>query len=140
MNTVLLVDDNAFIIEALAMTLGRHVQYGNILKALNGQECVDILNMVSVDLILTDINMPVMDGYSLIDYRNRHFPHIPLLAMTGDTSPDVMRRLNALGINECLEKPFDIDAVTRLILKILARGHHHRRPNPRTDALHSLSV
>ncbi|MGE5172574.1 MAG: response regulator [Betaproteobacteria bacterium] len=138
MDTVLLVDDNVYIIEALAMTLGRHVKYGNILKALNGREGVDILNSVPVDLILTDISMPVMDGYGLIDYRNRHFPHIPLMVATGDKSPDVMRRLNALGISECLEKPFDFDVVSHLILKILARSH--RGPTPRIDALHSVSV
>ncbi len=138
MNTVLLVDDNAYIIEALAMTLGRHVPYGNILKALNGREGVDILNSVPVDLILTDINMPVMDGYSLINYRNRHFPHISLMVVTGDTSPDVMQRLNALGITECLEKPFDFDVVSHLILKMLARSH--REPTPRIDAVHSVSV
>lgn len=135
MKTILLVDDNRYIIEALALTLDSHAAGGNILKAPNGREGVDILNSVPVDLILTDLDMPVMDGYGLIEYRNRRFPHVPVVIATGDTSPGVIRRLNAMGVTECLEKPFDFDAAAHLILMKLAR--HPGRPGP---LLHAAAV
>jgi CheY-like chemotaxis protein len=91
-----------------------------------------------VDLILTDLQMPIMDGYGLIRYRNSHFPHVPIVAMTGDASPDVIQKLNAFGVTECLEKPIDFDVATRLILKILAP--HHGIPASRDEALHAVSV
>lgn len=130
MKTILLVDDNRYIIEALALTLDSHATGGNILKlkAPNGREGADILNSIPVDLILTDLDMPVMDGYGLIEHRNRRFPHVPVVVATGDASPDVIGRLHAMGVTECLEKPFDFDAAAHLILKKLAR--HQDRPGP----------
>ncbi len=138
MKTILLVDDNRYVIEALALTLSRHTAYGNILKASNGREGMDTLRDVPVDLVLTDLDMPVMDGYGLIEYRNRRFPYVPVVAMTGDASPDVIRKLNALGVTECLEKPMDFDVVSHLIRKMLAL--HHGIPVPRIEALQPASV
>lgn len=138
MKTILLVDDNNYIIEALALTLTRYTTYGNILKAQNGREGVDIMNSTPVDLVLTDLDMPVMDGYGLVEYRNRHFPHVPIVVMTGDASPDVLQRLNALGIAECLEKPFDYDIASCLVRKLLANPHCNA--GPQVEALHPVSV
>jgi two-component system response regulator YesN len=116
---IILVDDNRYIIEALALTIAMNDANCNILKAKNGKEAVDILREIPVDLILTDINMPVMDGFGLIRQRNNHWPHVPLVAMTGDTSPEVMEKLGGLGITECLEKPFDYATVTQLLIRKL---------------------
>ncbi len=138
MKTILLVDDNNYIIEALALTLNRYTAYGNILKAQNGREGVDILTSTPVDLILTDLNMPVMDGYDLAEFRNRHFPQVPIVVMTGDASPNVKQRLNALGVTECLEKPFDYDTASCLVRKLLANPHC--KATPRVEALHPVSV
>jgi len=118
---IVLVDDNRYIVEALALTIAMNDANFNILKAKNGKEAVDILREISVDLILTDINMPVMDGFGLIRQRNNHWPHVPLVAMTGDTSPEVMGELSGLGITDCLEKPFDYAAVTRLLIDKLGK-------------------
>ncbi len=137
MKTILLVDDNRYVIEALALTLSRHTAYGNVLKASNGREGMDILSSVPVDLVLTDLDMPVMDGYGLIEHINRRFPHVPIVVMTGDASPDVIQRLNALGVAECLEKPIDFDVASHLIRKLAAR---HSIPVPRVEALQPVSV
>jgi CheY-like chemotaxis protein len=132
MKNILLVDDNACILEALALTFVMTAGDCTILKAKNGKEAADILQNGAVDLILTDINMPVMDGYELIALKNRLFPRVPLFAMTGDSSPEVMEQLNTLGVTECLEKPFSFDAVTRRILKELNEPLH--APNARPAA------
>lgn len=130
MKNILLVDDNRYIVEGLALTISQAAPDCAVLKAKDGREAADILGRVPLDLILTDLQMPVMDGYRLIERRNEHCPQVPLLAMTADTSPAVMRKLNDLGITECLEKPFDYDAVVRMMLRKIDRqaGKGPRRP------------
>jgi two-component system, NarL family, capsular synthesis sensor histidine kinase RcsC len=137
MKNILLVDDNTCILDALALYFAMTARDCAILKARNGKEAAGILQTVAVDLILTDLNMPVMDGYELIALKNRFFPRVPLFAMTGDSSPEVMEQLNALGVTECLEKPFNFDAVIRMILKKLNEPLHTPVAQP---AAHLMSA
>jgi len=127
---ILLVDDNGYVIDALALTINMACGDCAILKAKDGNEATNILRRTPVDLILTDINMPVMDGFGLIGQRNEHWPEVPLLAMPGDPSPETTRKLSSLGITECLEKPFSYEAVTSLVLKKLAEPQHLHDQRP----------
>jgi CheY-like chemotaxis protein len=120
MKNILLVDDNNYVLEALALTLNDHASGYAILKARSGREAADILERKAVALVLTDLEMPVMNGYQLIEYKNRFHPSIPLLAMSCDASPAVVERLSALGIKRCIEKPFDYEELTRLIMENLS--------------------
>jgi two-component system chemotaxis response regulator CheY len=120
MKNILLVDDNKYVLEALALTINASTRGYDILKAKNGLEALDILVRKSVSLVLTDLEMPVMNGYQFIEQKNRLHPSIPLLAMTSDLSPTVARKLRSLGVLRCFEKPFDYEDVTRLIMENLA--------------------
>jgi CheY-like chemotaxis protein len=117
---VLIVDDNIIIADTLKLILGACMRDVSFRTAANGKEAVEILQSRPVDLILTDINMPVMDGYQLIEYRNQHHPRVPLVVMTADASQEVVRRLSMLGITDCLEKPLSYETVTRMFLEKLA--------------------
>jgi CheY-like chemotaxis protein len=120
MKNVLVIEDDDHIREALAASLGAHLKDCNILTAANGKEGLGILGSVSLDLVLTDLQMPVLDGYEVIEYKNRNFPHVPLVVMTADHASKVREKLNALGISQYIEKPFDFDEVTGKILDKLA--------------------
>ncbi len=120
MKSILLVDDNKDVTDILSVILTGCMRNVLFRTASNGREAVEILKRQPVDLILTDINMPVMNGYGLIEYRNKNHPSVPLVAMTADASPDVNRRLAMLGITECLEKPFSYDMVTKVFREKLA--------------------
>ncbi len=120
MKNILLVDDNKHVTDNLRLVLASCMADVSFRTAENGREAVEILKSEPVDLILTDINMPVMDGYGLIEYRNTNCPRVPLVAMTADASPDVVRRLAVLGITDCLEKPFSYDSVTKVFQEKLA--------------------
>jgi CheY-like chemotaxis protein len=122
MKNILLVDDNKYVLEALTLTLSSCTGGYKILKAKDGREAADILDRLPVAVVLTDIQMPIMNGYKLIEHRNRFHPSIPLLVMTSDLSPEVVEKLRSLGITRCIEKPFDYEEVTRLILNNLL--HH----------------
>ncbi len=121
MKNILLAEDNVLVRETLAYAMQVSVPECAILKATNGREGMDILERGHVDLVLTDLEMPGADGYELIAYRNTHCPAVPLLVMTCDTSPAVLRKLSALGVTECLEKPFNYESTFRLIANKLCR-------------------
>ncbi len=119
---ILLVDDHLEMVETLAQTLAACMEDVSCFTAANGEAAVQILKSRVIDLIMTDLNMPVMDGYDLIEYRNRRYPYIPLIAVTADASPGTMRKLDELGIAECLEKPFSFEAVMKVFRDKLGGG------------------
>jgi CheY-like chemotaxis protein len=124
MKTILLVDDNACILDVLSLAITTGERHVAIRTAQNGRDAIGILENSHVDLIVTDINMPVMDGYHLVDYRNRHFPEVPVLVMTAEMSPDVMQRLDLLGVAGYVEKPFKVETLMNLILDSLNAPRH----------------
>lgn len=115
MKKILVVDDNVFVAEGLAVRLNLFIKNCRILTAANGADAVQVLSRVEVDFVLTDLQMPVMDGYEFIKYCREHRPRLLLAAMTGDGSPDVRKRLQALGVSVCFEKPFDYDEVAQRV-------------------------
>jgi CheY-like chemotaxis protein len=125
MKTILLVDDDKMMLDSLAQYAQEELRDYAVLKAKNGADAVEVLKNHPVDLVLTDLQMPVGDGYSVIEFKNVSLPDVPVIAMSADTSPDVMRKLSGLGVQECLEKPFSFDAACQLLQKRLSP---HRIP------------
>jgi CheY-like chemotaxis protein len=122
MLTIVVVEDDLLIREALALSLADGLGDCRVLKAPDGRAAADFLQQERVDLVVTDLAMPELDGYGLIEHRNRFFPKIPVVVMTGDASPAVLGRLKALGVEECLEKPFDHSAAVRMVRSSLNRS------------------
>jgi len=122
MNDILLIDDNSYVLETLALRIGMFLEDVNILTAGNGREAIEIMDAQPVAFILTDLQMPVLDGFGVIEHRNRHFPHIPLFAMSAAFTGEARERLTALGITEHIEKPFDFEPLARKIVRALHAG------------------
>ena len=75
-------------------------------EATNGQEAVDLFNENQYDLLLIDLDMPVMDGYqALAEIRSRN-EHIPAIAFTAAVLPNMKEHLAEKGFNDFLPKPF----------------------------------
>jgi two-component system cell cycle response regulator len=103
--TVLLVDDNEEILDFVADDLQEDY---NILKALNGQEAIALLHKESVQLVISDIMMPIMDGFELCKQikSDVHHSHIPIILLTAkDTLQSKIEGLE-LGADAYIEKPF----------------------------------
>jgi CheY-like chemotaxis protein len=115
MKNILIVDDNTFILDGLATTFGILLRDYTILTAEHGKQAIKIMESVPVDLLLTDLNMPVMDGYGLIEHTKKNHPHIPVFVMTGLYTPDVAERLRPFGIVRGIEKPFDYEELAHEI-------------------------
>ncbi len=122
MKNILVVDDNAFVAEALALRLNFFIEDSRVITAADGAQAVEVLNRETVDHVLTDLQMPVMDGFELIEYCRKHHPRVPLAVMTGERTPETLKRIRMLGVSDCFEKPFDFDEVAQHIRDDLDSG------------------
>jgi len=111
MTNLLLVDDERMFLMSLSESLMQTFNGMKVLTAENGEEAMRILNTLPVDFLLTDLQMPVMDGFDLLMYVKEFYPHIPVVVMTAYLNEDIMRRLCSLGFTDVIEKPIEFDVL-----------------------------
>ncbi|QXP50650.1 sigma-54 dependent transcriptional regulator [Cellulophaga sp. HaHa_2_1] len=101
---ILIVDDDINILELLQ----RHLQLldYHIYKAVSVKQALYILKDTEIDLLITDIQMPEVDGLELIKYASEHYPKIPKLVITGYPSVDGALNVIKSGATDYLTKPF----------------------------------
>lgn len=113
---LLLVDDEKALLLTLSYALKHQAPSLNIMTAEDGRSACRLVNTCMVDLVITDLHMPVMDGFALIKYLSEHRPGTPVLAMTGAPLRDVEPRLASLGVSVCLEKSGDFQGLLDSIM------------------------
>ena len=117
--TVLLVDDNEFMRTAVEQMLRRHGYV--VLSAENGEHATDLMaeKGEEVQLLLTDIVMPGMNGKDLYAALSVRFPQLKVLYMTGYTDEILFDSEEDEGRFALLEKPFSHQTLTRKIREVL---------------------
>ena len=106
--TILIVDDEPILQEVCALWLKRG-GYQQVLTASNGLEALVILEKRKVDVLITDVHMPKMDGMILIrTIRERGFSISGIISMSAYTDID-LAELSSLGVNKFLEKPCTLE-------------------------------
>ncbi len=118
--TILLIDDNHNFLETLADWLREGRGGLNVLTAENGMQGAKIIDTCDVDLLVTDLNMPVMDGYQLLTYLREKRPSMPVIVMTADVNSDLEARLRSLGVKQCLNKSVLLPEMGRTLSNWLA--------------------
>lgn len=119
MKTVLVVDDSKCIRDLLSFTLTAHLTDCAVLTAENGAKAVELFDASPVDAIMTDLSMPVMNGFQLMEHIRSRSSAIPIIAMTAEVRPDIDERLKSFGVLRCLEKPFDMFDVMQEMASVL---------------------
>jgi two-component system chemotaxis response regulator CheY len=122
MKNILVLDDNIYILEALSANLCYYLGDCNIMTAIDGAKGAEVLSSTPVDLILTDIDMPVMKGYEFIEHAKKNYPGVPICVMSGDCSAGVREKLEALGVTRYIEKPFHYEKLVSMIIEELKSG------------------
>ena len=118
---MLIVDDEEPLLLTIAEGFSIYKQYFNLHTATNGADVVKILKSVPViDLVVTDLSMPKMDGFELLAYMNRNYPKIPVILMTAFGTPKIEEIVSSMGVFRYLEKPLDINSVADNILDALS--------------------
>src|SRR5881296_914332 len=106
--SLLLVEDDEFVRLSLARALNRSGVF-SVLPAENGQHALELLDGQQVDAILTDLQMPVMDGLTLLGHLLQRGAGLPVAVMTGHRiTADLRERLQQYGIAATFTKPIDI--------------------------------
>ena len=123
---ILVVEDNADMRGYIRSILR---DYYNVLEACNGAEAIEILNRQSIDFIVSDLMMPVMDGIELSRRVKETFAnsHIPFLMLTAKTSPEARLESYRTGVDEYLLKPFDETLLLTRIENILENRRRYQR-------------
>ncbi len=122
MNTVLFVDDAGTFLTGVEEGLKFYDDRLNVLTAANGRQAVRILHSVKVDLVVTDLRMPEMDGFELISCMSRNYQNVPVIAMTAFSTPETDETLRMMGAIPLLEKPVSFEELADKIFEVLEAG------------------
>ena len=116
---VLTVDDSRTILAMLHHTLSN--AGFEVLQAEDGKQGLDVLMTQAVDVVITDINMPVMDGIEFIRHVRATGQHqsLPILILTTETSQDKRDQGKAAGGTGWIVKPFDPEKLISVIHRVV---------------------
>ena len=123
MPTILIVDDSKTT-QMLVMNALARIRDVRLLTAGNGQEALDVIAKNDIDLLVTDINMPEMDGIALIrEVRKlREAARLPILIITAKAETQARDEGLALGANAYILKPISWHELTGSAEKLLGQG------------------
>ena len=119
---MLLVDDttvNLSMLKAMCASIGIE----GIKTAANGRQALDVLKDGQVDVILTDLQMPEIDGVQLVQevHKLPQFANLPIYAVTGDV--EILKTYQQDGFTGLLLKPIDLAKLTDLLNECIQRKH-----------------
>jgi two-component system chemotaxis response regulator CheY len=117
--TILAVDDSGSLRQMVAFSL-KAAGY-QVIEAVDGQDGLEKAKNQVVDLVLTDQNMPRMDGLTLIKSLRAlpAYQRVPILMLTTESSDDMKAKGRAAGANGWLVKPFDPQKLTEVVKKVI---------------------
>jgi CheY-like chemotaxis protein/predicted regulator of Ras-like GTPase activity (Roadblock/LC7/MglB family) len=119
MKKLLIVEDEASEREKLKQGVQESFPHLEVLTAANGQEAVQTLQSTPVSLVLTDLHMPVMDGFELLAHMNTQLPDIPAVVMGESSNSEDEQQLSQMGPMEYLEKPVEAQTLKRTLERSL---------------------
>jgi two-component system, OmpR family, response regulator MprA len=114
---ILIVDDEP----AVRATLGELLQdlgY-QVNTAADGQQAIDAMSGVRPQVVFLDLLMPGISGLEALTYFRQHHRRVPVIVITGGLDQDTANQVRAGGAFEIIGKPFDIDALTRLLARAM---------------------
>ncbi|MFZ5572588.1 MAG: response regulator [Thermodesulfobacteriota bacterium] len=126
MKHVLIVDDDAVTRGLLSRVLKPHSDYFEVMTSKDGKDAVAVIQQTKIDLVITDLQMPEMDGFALMAYINEYYPEIPVFVMTAFGGSEIKSKAESVGSIKYFEKPLNIDIITECILEELSAGAEGR--------------
>ncbi|SEA75322.1 protein of unknown function [Desulfuromusa kysingii] len=122
MDKVLIVDDEKSFLLSLHDGLSKHKEKFEVLCADNGREAIDILRTTKVNLLLTDLKMPEMNGFEILAWVLRYQPKLSVIVMSAFGTPEIEERAEAMNALQFLNKPLDLETVESAIFEGLSTG------------------
>jgi CheY-like chemotaxis protein len=132
MKNVLIVDDEKNFLLSLTDGLSNKKYGFNVLTAQNGKEALNVLSTTQVSMVVTDLKMPVMDGFDLIANMSRAHRNVPVMVMTAFGGPKVSEKLSSMAVEGYIEKPIDY--------KDLAKRIHDELASDSSGYIHGITL
>ncbi|MFH1862812.1 MAG: response regulator [bacterium] len=121
---ILVVDDESYIRDLLCNVLRE--QGNDVDSAVDGEDALKQVALHQPDVILTDIKMPRMDGFSLLRQVKQQYPTISVVVMTAFSQDYTIREALLTGAEEYLAKPFRSEEVLMVVERAYWRGKSRR--------------
>ena len=116
MNKVLIVDDEVRFLQSIEAGLASYNDRFHVRTAINGRSALEILKQEKIDLLVTDLRMPEMDGFTLLAHVSVTYPFMPAIVMTAFATPEIEEKINITGTAKLLEKPVEFERLAEAIL------------------------
>jgi DNA-binding response OmpR family regulator len=118
---VLIVDDLKDVLESLKVGLKKYSGSFSIILADGGRSAIDTLKTTPISLVVTDLAMPDVDGFSVLSFIMEHYPEIPVIIMTAYGNPKTKKRAQEGGAIDWFDKPFEFDDLAKKIITTLRK-------------------
>lgn len=122
---VLVVDDEQDIRKVVRMTLEKLDYY--VIEAEDGEQAITLLNEgehpMVIDVIITDIWMPHINGFEAMNYFQREYPSIPLIVLTGFPDLNLAMQFMKRGVTDYLVKPVDREKLAAAVANAMNARH-----------------
>ncbi|HTR09827.1 MAG TPA: ATP-binding protein [Paraburkholderia sp.] len=126
--TALIAEDNLLnrgVLRDQLRTLG-----ATVVEARDGEQALARLGEQAVNLVFTDLNMPVMNGYELLKAARLKYPHLPIYAVSSNALPEQIAQGRATGFTDYLSKPVTLAELARVLAEVAAQaGSTHSAPD-----------
>jgi CheY-like chemotaxis protein len=119
MKNILIVDDEETLLLIIASRFKNCRDSFKVFTARNGKEAVKILETENINIVVTDLKMPVMDGFELLIYMGNNFPSIPVIVNSAYCNPEIQSKLDAIGTIRILDKAVDFDLLLEVVMQEL---------------------
>jgi len=119
---VLIIDDSSTMRSLIRKIMGiAGFPVGQYFEGANGREALEILNHECVDVILTDLNMPEMDGKALLQtIRGKtDWKDLPVILITTERRPEILSQYSRLGFQGIINKPFRPETIKQVLSEIM---------------------
>jgi two-component system chemotaxis response regulator CheY len=121
MPNILIVDDSRTMRQLLSFAAKR-IPESKMIEAIDGADALKKLSTEKIDIILADVNMPIMDGFELVSHVRKHelYKNIPIIMITTRGAQEDEQRALTIGANAYLTKPVQANDLIRLVRSYLS--------------------
>jgi len=123
--TIYLADDHAMFANALALTIEGFKDVSKVKTASNGKELIDLVEKKKPDVVITDFEMPVMDGMEVIKRISKKYPEVKIILLTMYNNVQLVREAMDHGVHAFLTKSFDPSELETAIISVVEKDFYH---------------
>ena len=125
-HSIAIVDDHQLVATAFSGLIGRFEDYEVIFEAENGQDMIRHFNLKTIpEIILLDINMPIMDGYETALWLKNNYPEVKVLALSMNNSEDSIVKMLRNGSRGYLLKDIRPSELKKALDELIDKGYHY---------------